>query len=383
MSKFNLSEAAKEILNASVASKRGGQDKPAKLHGDAAYGTKEVGSINANVTMGTKDPGPDATKGVPTATPPGATPPVGSEPMKHMSGQPQQTQGRADLHDIKKTDAVAHDPAHANRVPSKLAPQMMKANPGAHFQSYAEDIDMTDDVQALLEGENLSEEFKSKATTIFEAAVMSRVQTIAEQLEEKLTEEFEGAVELVKEELADKLDGYLNYMVEEWMADNQLAIERGLRAEIVEEFIGKLRNLFIESYIDIPEEKVDVAEELIGRVEELEESLNEEIEKNIEFARMINEHRKNEAIYAACEGLTQTQVEKVKSLAEGIEFTTDEEFAEKLETIKESYFPSQVKIAESSDLNEEIQIEDDVKEKKYVDPQMDHYVKAITKSVVK
>ena len=157
MSKFNLSEAAKAILEGSketftsnIASKRGGQDKSAKLHGDAAYGTKEVGSINANVTMGTKDDGPNPTKGVPTATPPGATPPVGSEPMKHLSPQPQQSQGRSDLHDIKKTDAVAHDPAHAERKPSKLAPQMMHKNAGANFQSYAEDIDMTDDVQALL-----------------------------------------------------------------------------------------------------------------------------------------------------------------------------------------------------------------------------------------
>ncbi len=220
--------------------------------------------------------------------------------------------------------------------------------------------------------------------TIFEAAVMSRVETITEALETKLTEEFQVAIEQVKEDLAEKLDDYLTYMVEEWMQQNELAVERGLRAEIVEEFIGKLRNLFVESYIDIPEEKVDAVEELVGRVEELEDSLNEEIQKNIDFKKQINEHKKIEAIYAACEGLTQTQVEKVKSLAEGIEFTTEEEFAEKLETIKESYFPSQVKAAESSDLNEGIQIEDeDKKDVKSSDPMMNAYAQAITKTLAK
>ncbi|NBP01601.1 MAG: hypothetical protein EBU90_16000 [Proteobacteria bacterium] len=381
MPKFNLSEAAKEILDASVASKRSGQDSPSKLPASVAYGTKEA-DIGEDPTK-TDDELPDYTKGTPTATPPGATPPVGSEPMKKLSGQPQETMGRADLKNVHQSDAT--DMANIrDRIAGKLAPQMMQANPGATFQSYHEGIDMSDDVAALLEGENLSEEFKNKATTIFEAAVLSRVETIVESIETNLMEEFQVAIEQVKEDLAEKLDEYLNYMTEEWMQQNELAIERGLRAEIVEEFIGKLRNLFVESYIDIPEEKVDAVEELVGRVEELEDSLNEEIQKNIEFKKQINEHKKIEAIYAACEGLTQTQVEKIKSLAEGIEFTTEEEFADKLETIKESYFPSQVKTAESSDLNEEIQIEDeDKKEVKSSDPMMNAYAQAITKTLAK
>lgn len=382
MPKFNLSEAAKEILDASVASKRGGQDHPSRLPSSVAYGTKDVGSIGDDPEK-TDETLPDYTKGVPTATPPGATPPVGSEPMKKLSGQPQETMGRGDLRTIQQSDAT--DMANIrDRIAGKLAPQTMPMNPGATFQSYHESIDMSDDVAALLEGENLSEEFKNKATTIFEAAVLSRVETIVEAMETNLTEEFQVAVEQIKEDLADKLDEYLNYMVEEWMQQNELAIERGLRAEIVEEFIGKLRNLFVESYIDIPEEKVDAVEELVGRVEELEDALNEEIQKNVEFKKAINEHKKMEAIHAACEGLTQTQVEKVKALAEGLEFTTEEDFGEKLETIKESYFPSQVKAAETSDLNEDIQIEDeDKKDSKSSDPMMNAYAQAITKTLAK
>jgi len=382
MPKFNLSEAAKEILDASVASKRSGQDAPSKLPSSVAYGTQDVGSIGDDPEK-TDEQLPDYTKGVPTATPPGATPPVGSEPMKKLSGQPQETMGRGDLRTIQQSDAT--DMANIrDRIAGKLAPQTMPTNPGATFQSYHEEIDMSDDVAALLEGENLSEEFRNKATTIFEAAVIARVETITEALETKLTEEFQVAIEQVKEDLAGKLDDYLTYMVEEWMQQNELAVERGLRAEIVEEFIGKLRNLFVESYIDIPEEKVDAVEELVGRVEELEDSLNEEIQKNIEFKKQINEHKKIEAIHAACEGLTQTQVEKVKALAEGLEFTTEEDFGEKLETIKESYFPSQVKAAETSDLNEEIQIEDeDKKEVKSSDPMMSAYAQAITKTLAK
>lgn len=381
MPKFNLSEAAKEILHGNVSSKRAGQDHPSRLPSSVAYGTKDVGSIGDDPVK-TDDDAPDYTKGVPTATPPGATPPVGSEPAKHLDAKfNQQSQGRSDLGHTE-TDPTSLDDVR-DRVAGKKPTQTMPSNPGATFQSYHEDIDMSDDVAALLEGENLSEEFKAKATTIFEAAVLSRVETIAEAVETKLVEEFQVAVDQVKDELAEKLDEYLNYMVEEWMQQNELAVERGLRAEIVEEFIGKLKSLFEESYIDIPEEKVDAVEELVGRVEELEDSLNEEIQRNVEFTKQINEFKKTEAIHTACEGLTQTQVEKIKSLAEGIEFTTEDEFAEKLETIKESYFPSQVKSAEQSDLNEEIQIEEEKEVKKSSDPMMDYYAKAITKTLAK
>jgi hypothetical protein len=366
------------------------------LSGDVAYGTKEVGDIGTQVTK-TTDAGPDAHKGGPTATPPGAKPPVGSEPMKKLKGQPS-------------------DQGSVEEPEGKPMKQTMSMNKGATFQQYEETEEddvvveekeghedaaqdkamiqkavkkekmkekMKEDVDALLSGENLSEEFKTKATTIFEAAVIARAEEIISEAEETLTEQFEEAIEQVKEELASKVDDYLNYMVEEWVKENELAIEKGLRAEIVEDFIFGLKGLFEEHYIDIPEDKVDVVEELTNKVSELEDTLNEQIKVAVEMKKELNEHKKLEAIHTACEGLTQTQVEKMKSLAEGIEFTTEEEFTDKLETLKESYFKSTIKSAESSDLNEEIIVEEEKKQRVSIDPSMEQYVQSISKTLVK
>jgi tetrahydromethanopterin S-methyltransferase subunit B len=244
--------------------------------------------------------------------------------------------------------------------------------------------DVQSDVSALLSGENLSEEFKEKAATIFEAAVIARSSALMEEVEEALFEEFESAVEQVKEELATKLDDYISYMAEEWVKENQLAIEKGLRAEIVEDFMAGMRNLFIEHYIDIPEDKVDVVEELTNKVDELESQINEQIQSAVELRKELNEHKKQEAIHAVCEGLTQTQVEKMKSLAESVPFTTDEEFADKMVTLRTSYFTeSTVKTADSSALNEEVLIEEDKKPTASVDPMIASIAKSISKSTGK
>ena len=302
MGKFNLSEAAKEILDANIASKRSGQEGgvgDSKLSTSVAYGQKDAGKIGDSPEKKDDDT-PDYTKGTPSATPPGATPPVGSEPMKKLASQPQETQGRSELNSVAQQDANQYDSIR-DRVASKLAPQTMQSNPGATFQSYSEDI------EAMLSGENLSEDFKSRASMIFEAAVNAKATSIAEEVVAEAVEELEGqfnaAVEEIHTEMADKVDAYLNYMVEEWIKENELAIVKGLRAEIVEDFIGGLRNLFIEHYIDIPEDKVDIVEELTNKIEELEGSLNEQIAESVELSRELNEHKKFEAIYAACEGL--------------------------------------------------------------------------------
>ena len=399
MGKFNLSEAAKDILQATVNGKKSGQDKPAKLSGDVAYGTKEVGDIGTEVTK-TTDAGPDATKGAPTATPPGATPPVGSEPAKKLKGQPAES-GSVD---------------HPEGKPMK---QTMAKNPGATFQSYGEEAEvdgeeivaeekhedeaedkalikkmmnkekakekMKEDIDALLSGENLSEEFVSKASMIFEAAVIARAEEVVAEVESELVEQFQSAVEEIKEDLATKVDDYLNYMVEEWVKENEIAIEKGLRAEIVEDFIGGLRDLFAEHYIDIPTEKVDVVTELADKVEELEANLNEQIARGVELSKELNEQKKIEAIYTACEGLTQTQVEKLKSLAENVEFTTDEEFAAKLSTLKESYFKAEVKVADNSALDDEVQIEEESVKKVSgtSDALIEQYAKTISQTLVK
>ena len=421
MTKFNLSEAAKAILegsketfDANIASKKGMRsqagNKPEvgedKLPTSTVAGQQDVGEIGQSPEE-MDDALPDYTKGTPSATPPGATPPVGAESGSKLTGQPQETMGRSDIAHPAQSAATDYS-AIRDRIMGKLAPQMMHANPGATFQSYGEETEsdgdtieeekmdkkkmmhdkmkhkMKEDVDALLNGENLSEEFKEKAATIFEAAVLSRAEEVISEVENQLMEEFEVVVEGLKEDMATKVDDYLNYMVEEWMKENEIAIEKGLRSEIVEDFIGGLRNLFVEHYIDIPEDKVNVVEELTDKVQELEDALNEQINRGVILAKEINEHRKLEAIYTACEGLTQTQVEKMKSLAENVDFTTENEFNSKLNVLKESYFKSEVVVGTSSTLNEGVEVEEEKKSSKAsVDPTMDQYVKSISQTLVK
>jgi hypothetical protein len=396
MGKFNLSEAAKDILSGNVSGKQSGQDKPAKLSGDVAYGTSEVDV--GHTPLKTTDANPDYTKGTPTATAPGAKPPVGSEPMKKLKGQPQESDGVAIEQPEGKTgknqmplnkgsvgvqqyeetesdeEVVAEekDEGHEDEKEDKAMMKKMKMKEK-----------MKEDMDALFTGENLSEEFVSKATTIFEAAVIARAEEVIAEAEAELMEQFEAAIEEVKEDLAAKVDDYLNYMVEEWVKDNEIAIEKGLRAEIVEDFITGLKGLFEEHYIDIPADKVDVVEELTAKVSELEESYSEQVKSAIELKKELNEHKKFEAIYAACEGLTQTQVEKLKSLAENVEFTTEEEFATKLGTLKESYFKSDVKVADSSALDEVVVEEEKKQTSVSTDPSMEIYAKTISQTLVK
>jgi hypothetical protein len=401
MAKFNLSEAAKDILQGTVDGKKAAQDKPAKLSGDVAYGTKDAGDIGTNV-LKTTDSAPDASKGAPTATPPGATPPVGSEPMKKLAKQPaeegsvDQPEGKASKQTMEKNPGATFQQYEENELAGDVVSEEKDEGEGHEDEAQDKKLikkmikdagkgKMKEDVDALLSGENLSEEFKEKATTIFEAAVFTRVESIVEDMEVQLAEQFEEAVEEIKEDLASKVDDYLNYMVEEWIKENEIAIEKGLRAEIVEDFIGGLRDLFAEHYIDIPAEKVDVVEELTNKVEELEAGLNEQIARAVEMKKELNEHKKFEAIYAACEGLTQTQVEKMKSLAEGVEFTTEEEFSDKMETLKESYFKSSVKSADSSALDDEVLIEDEKKpaQRGSENALIEQYAKTISQSLVK
>jgi hypothetical protein len=428
MGNFNLSDAAKSILlgedskstfDANIASKKGQRGSDKHPHGEVganrlqsktAYGTNDAGEIGQSPERALTDELPDYTKGVPSATPPGATPPVGSEKdgvgISKATG-PQDSMGRSDIANPTKSDATPYEQIR-DRIAGKLAPQMMQKNPGATFQSYGEETEaddtviseeeeekmmkkkmmhdkmkekMKEDIDALLSGENLSEEFVTKASTIFEAAVIARAEEVIAESEQELMEQFEVAVEQVKEDMAAKVDDYLNYMVEEWIKDNEIAIESGLRAEIAEDFMAGLRDLFVEHYIDVPAEKVDIAEELAAKVEELEAALNEQINKGIELSKDLNEQKKIEAIYTACEGLTQTQVEKLKALAEGVDFTTEEEFVTKLDTLKESYFKADVKVADASAF-EEVLVEDE-KKQVFADPSMEVYAKTISQTLVK
>jgi hypothetical protein len=240
--------------------------------------------------------------------------------------------------------------------------------------------DMSEAIEALFAGEELSEDFKLKATTIFEAAVKAKVDEEIARIEEAYAETLEEQVQSIQEELSSNVDDYLNYVVEQWVSENEVAIEAGLRSELTEEFISGLRNLFAEHYIDIPEEKVAVVEEMTAKVEELEAKLNEEIDRNVTLSKMINESKQFEILVDACDGLTDTQAEKLKSLAEGIEFTSSDEYAQKINIIKESYFTTSVnseKVLDNNDVEEGGMIAEEVTGR------MAAYAKALGRQVPK
>jgi len=211
---------------------------------------------------------------------------------------------------------------------------------------------MKEHIDALLEGENLSEDFRAKAETIFESAVSNRVDEEVQTLEEAYAAALEEEVGKIHEQLTEKVDDYLNYVVEQWVSENEVAIETGLRTELTEEFISGLRTLFAEHYIDIPEEKVTVVESLGSKVEELESKLDEEIDRNVGLTKQLTESRKFEVLVDACGNLTDTQAYKLRSLAENVQFTTVDEYSRKVETLRESYFPSNVDYSKALDLNE-------------------------------
>ena len=200
------------------------------------------------------------------------------------------------------------------------------------------DIDMSDDIEALVSDEDLSEDFKSKAKTIFEAAVSAKVKELSVEKEAQLEEELNTKVEEIKDDLTEKVDSYLNYVSENWVEENELAIERGLKSELTEDFINGLKRLFEEHYVEVPEDKFDVVEELANRLDEMEDKLNEEVANNITAQQDIEELQREKIISEATSDLADTQVEKLKALSEDVDFESVENFVEKVSTLKESYF---------------------------------------------
>lgn len=273
---------------------------------------------------------------------------------------------------INPKDTSKSNQASVNMKPSAASPKMESV-----------ENEYSDDISALFSDAQISEEFKTKATTIFEARVLDKVNTIKEQLEEEYATALEEAVTNLKEELTTKVDDYLSYVVEQWIEENSIAVESGLRAELTEDFILGLKNLFAEHYIDVPTDKVDLVDELATKVEELESKLDEEIQSGIEMRKQLIESRKENLIHAVCEGLTDTQVEKIKSLAESINYSTEEEYIEKLETIRENYFPSSVvkKVTETH-LNEQWEDDTNKQNTTYVDPFVQMVSQAISKTKI-
>ena len=201
-----------------------------------------------------------------------------------------------------------------------------------------ESVDIEEDVNALLGGEELSEEFKEKARVIFEAALTSKIKEIQETLEVQYAERLEEERQSLKGQLTERVDAYLEYVCEEWMTENELAIEHGLKTEMTESFLSGMKGLFEEHYVTIPEEKYDVLESMVEKLDDMETKLNEQIEKNIGLNKRLAESTADTVLSVVSEGLAETQKEKLASLAESVEFESEDEYREKLETLKESYF---------------------------------------------
>jgi len=348
MAQSKLMEAAAEILASSKKSAPG--MPPQKLPGADAV---DLGGPTPQDSKPMDDSNKiDATKGAKSATPPTTKPSAASpDTQLHMKSVKEEEE--------VSDEEVLDETSHMEKMKKK----------------------MKEDIDALFaDDDTISEDFKSKAATIFEARVTDRVSQIQEEIESSYARMLEEAVESIKADLTEKIDDYMNYVVEQWMAENEIAIESGLRAELAEDFINALKNVFVEHYIDVPSDKVDVVDELATQVEELQSKLDEEIEHNVKLNKALIEAVKNEIANDICEGLTATQSEKVKSLAESVEFSTEEEYREKLETIRENYFPSNAKKAEEKDLHE--QVEDGSDKSIVADPYVASVMKAISKTKI-
>lgn len=397
MAKKNLAEAAAAILSGNMASL-----KPMSKGGEAfgqAGATPAVATPGQEGSPQTIQPAiasadeagvSKAAAAAPTATPPGAKP-APAEPMQ--KAPPQVNEEDEDEKSEKEdSDDMKKETYHMKNEEKDEEEESEKDEDEKEEDDEDDKKAMKEDLDALFHGENLSENFMNKAATIFEAAVTARVNAIEEKIQEQYAEILEQVTEELKEELTTKVDDYLNYVVEEWVKENELAVESGLRSELTEDFIAGLRNLFVEHYIDIPEEKVDVVEEMTSKVVELEGKLNEQISSAVEMRKLIIEYAKREAFHDICEGLTSTQVEKMKSLSEGVEFSTVEDYTQSLLTLRENYFPTKSpaksnneRLDEVTDVVEETQRTslEEAKANKIADPVMEAYVKSISRTVVK
>jgi len=306
-----------------VNSGGGGQDPQPKVGTDAVngYGAQQSVTDNGGPEPDGNDEGEDN---------PGAK---AAAPVKAKGAQSDGTAQTSSIHDAGdqgKTPTVGAQVAYGTGTgPSITYP----------IKPSFESVDMSADVAALTEGTELSEEFKEKATTIFEAAVRAKLSEEWTKLEEQFESRIAEQVATVKAELAEEVQGTINYAITNWLEENQVSIDRGIRNEITEDFIAGLKRLFSEHYINIPDEKVDVVEGMADEIREMEQRLNEQIERNVELNNRLSESTKQVILNQISEGLVDTQKEKLASLAEGVEFESAEKFAQKVTTLKESYFP--------------------------------------------
>ena len=366
-----MSELDKTIedLEAEVAAEleEGMHDAPKKGAVAPEKGSKvdgDVEDLGAPVVKGDEKKGPDAAKKtkkdttIPVAVK-GDEAPQKLKEAEHSDDEDEEEEQDEMAHGDKEDDKPKMEMPKTGKEAEAIVAQYMKKatkemklkmaghcmNAGYHGKTEAldiESIDVTDDVNALVEGEDLSEEFTSKAKTVFEAAVKSKLRSEIERIEMEKTQDFAEETEKFKSELTEKVDSYLDYVVKEWMQENELAIDRGLKGEIAEDFITGLKALFEEHYIDVPDEKYDILEGQAQKIEELEGKLNETIEKMTTMNKEKSTLVREQVIAKVSTDLAETEKEKFEGLVEDVEFTDEETFTEKLNTLKESYFPKTV-----------------------------------------
>ena len=325
---YHATSQTKGAVNGAAGAPEGRTGHAADLSTNVATGGQSITDNGGPVPTGNEE-GEDN---------PGAK---ASAPLNAVSGDPQQ-RGTGKDEPAGSTPKFNHSITHGTTTGPDVAYPIKPS---------FEEVDMSSDVDALTEGAELSDEFKAKAKTIFEAAVKSKLNEEWTKLEEQFKTQLEAKTEEIKKELAEEVNGTCKYAVTNWLEENQIAIDRGIRNEITEDFISGLKNLFNEHYITIPEGKEDVVEGLTEDLRKMEEQLNQQIKSNVEINNRLNESARTVVLKTVSEGLADTQADKLASLAEAVEFESEEKFAEKLKTLRESYFPASPKapVAEASD----------------------------------
>jgi hypothetical protein len=282
--------------------------------------------------------------GAPVVKPTDKNPDAASKAKQNTSDPAKKSAKDGSLENDQKPSAMKEEEVEATEDKEVVAEDKE--------ESKEVEIDLSADVKALVSNDaDLSEEFKDKAATIFETAVKTRIQEQTKILEAQYEEKLSSEKETMKEAMVEKVDSYLNYVVEEWMKENELAVERGIRTEIAEDFITGLKDLFKEHYIDVPEEKYNVLDDLTNQNKKLEDKLNEQIAKNVDLSKEVSVSAKEKAINEVSSDLADTEKEKFEKMAENVEYDSADKFKEKLETIKESYFPK-TKIEETASKDE-------------------------------
>jgi hypothetical protein len=350
----------------------------------------QVDEAKASFDVDAEVPDPEGKE----ATPPGAKPDAGDKKKEVKQGSSSKTSKVAAIQKItqemkgmkkeqfEQVYEALMSALEGKEVVAEESEETTAVSVREIRQIKAGDVNVSEDITAMFSGQDLSEEFTTKATTIFEAAVVSKVNELLETVTVDLEAEMEVAKDEIAEDMAGKLDSYLEYVAEEWMKENELAVEQGIRAEIQENFMKGLKDLFVENYIEVPEEKVDLVDELAGKVEELQQSVNEEMEKSIDLSKELTEAKVEIALAKVSEGLTESQAIKLASLAEGVEFESEESYVEKLETLKSNYFKSDEVVSEEVAIDDEpLEIDEDAENN--IDPGMSAYMSAISNSIKK